>query len=147
MYDVTEVTTLERRTAVIAETTTWRAFPGLWAELLEEVWTVARSHVGITPGRNVMLYKDDVPNVEIGVEVSEAFGTIGRVVSGTLPGGRVVTTTHRGRYEDLASAHAAIIEWCERRGLERAGPRWEIYGHWSETSANQEVEIYHLLRY
>jgi effector-binding domain-containing protein len=146
MYDVTEVTTLERRTAVIAETTTWRAFPGLWPELLEEVWTVVRSHVGITPNRNVMLYKDDVPNVEIGVEVSGAFGTIGRVVSGTLPGGRVVTTTHRGRYEDLASAHAAIIDWCERHGLERAGPRWEIYGHWSETSANQEVEIYHLLR-
>jgi effector-binding domain-containing protein len=146
MYDVAEVTTLERRTAVIAETTTWRAFPGLWPELLEEVWTVVRSHVGITPNRNVMLYKDDVPNVEIGVEVSGAFGTIGRVVSGTLPGGRVVATTHRGRYEDLASAHAAIIDWCERHGLERAGPRWEIYGHWSETSANQEVEIYHLLR-
>ena len=146
MYDVTEVTTLEQRTAVIAETTTWEAFPGLWPELLEEVWAVVRSQAGITPNRNIMLYKDGVPNVEIGVEVTEAFGTIGRVVSGTLPRGRVARTTHRGRYEDLASAHAAIIEWCEHRGLEGAGPRWEIYGHWSETSTKQEVEIYHLLR-
>ena len=45
-----------------------------------------------------MLYKDDVPNVEIGVEAAAPFAAIGRVVSSTLPAGRVVTATHRGPF-------------------------------------------------
>jgi effector-binding domain-containing protein len=92
-----------------------------------------------------MLYKDDIPSVEIGVEVAEPFTSIGRVVCSTLPAGRVATTTHRGSYEDLATAHEAVIEACARRGLRRLGPRWEIYGHWNETSPEQEVEIYYLV--
>ena len=146
-YTVVETTAAERPTAVIAEATTWEAFPRLWARLLDEVWRVANANHGITPNRNVMLYRDDRPNVEIGVEVAESsFPDIGRVVSGRLPGGRVVTTTHRGRYEHIAAAHEAIIEWCQRRGLERVGPRWEVYGHWNERSTDHEVDVYYLVR-
>jgi effector-binding domain-containing protein len=145
-YVVGEVTAPEQRTAVIAATTTWPAFPALWPRLLADVWAVVRAHDGITPDRNVMLYRDDVPNVEIGVEVAEEFEAIGRVVPGRLPAGRVARTTHRGRYEDIGRGHAAVIEWCDRRGLERAGPRWEIDGHHTEVVAEQEVEIAYLLR-
>jgi effector-binding domain-containing protein len=93
-----------------------------------------------------MLYKDEVPNVEVGVEVAEPFLDIGRVVSSTLPAGRAAATTHHGRYDDLGSAHLAIIEWCERHDLHRVGPRWEIYGHWRAGSANQDVQVCYLLR-
>ena len=55
-------------------------------------------------------------------------------------------TTHLGRYDDLGSAHRAIIEWCDHHGLQRVGPRWEIYGHWREGSSDQEVEVYYLVR-
>jgi effector-binding domain-containing protein len=145
-YDVAEVTAGEQRTAVIAAATTWAEFPALWPPLLAEVWAVVRAHDGITPGRNVMLYRDDAANVEIGVEVAEPFEPIGRVVCGRLPEGRVATTTHRGRYEDLGNGHAAITEWCDRHGRERAGPRWEVYGHHTEVVAEQTVEIVYLLR-
>jgi effector-binding domain-containing protein len=144
-YSVTGVDAPGRPTAVIAEKTTWDAFPTLWPGLLDKVWAAVRSTDEITPDRNVMVYKDDVPNVEIGVEVGEPFAAMGRVVSSTLPAGRAARTTHHGRYEDLGAAHEAIIEWCDRHALRRVGPRWEIYGHWREGSADQEVEVYYLV--
>ncbi len=33
-----------------------------------------------------------------------------------------------------------------RRGLELAGPRWEIYGDWREDPADLETEVYYLLQ-
>jgi effector-binding domain-containing protein len=93
-----------------------------------------------------MLYKDDVPNVELGAEVSEPFEAVGRVVCSTLPGGRVATTLHRGAYEKIGSAHEAVIAWCDANGLERTGVRWEIYGHAVDDPADQEVEVFYLLR-
>lgn len=145
-YVVAEQTVAERPTAVIAAATTWDAFPSLWCRLLDEVWQVVRSNEAIAPGRNVMLYKDDAPNVEIGAEARGRFAPIGRVVPSALPAGRVATTTHRGRYEDIGAAHEAVIRWCDERGLERTGARWEIYGHWTPDVAKQEVEVYYLLR-
>jgi effector-binding domain-containing protein len=145
-YAVREVDTPGQPTAVVVETTKWEAFPTFWPRLLETVWAAVRSQNEITPNRNVMLYKDDVPNVEIGVEVGEPIPDLGRVVSSSLPAGRAAMTTHHGSYDDLGSAHRAIIEWCDRHGLQRVGPRWEIYGHWREGSADQEVEVYYLVR-
>jgi effector-binding domain-containing protein len=134
-----------RLTAVIAETTTWEAFPALWGKLLDEVWSTVRGNELIRPGRNVMLYKDDVPNVEIGVEAAAAFEPIGRVVCSELPAGRVVTATHRGPFEGLGAAHDAVIQACAERGLRRLGPSWEIYGHWDESDPKPEVEVWYLV--
>jgi effector-binding domain-containing protein len=144
-YVVNEQTVAERPTAVIAATTTWAAFPSLWRQLLDEVWQVVRSNEAIGPGRNVMLYKDDVPNVEIGVEARQAFAAIGRVVPSALPAGRVATTTHRGAYDGIGAAHKAVTNWCDGHGLRRTGTRWEIYGHWTPDVAEQTVEIHYLL--
>ncbi len=144
-YLVTEAAISAQLTAVIAESTTWDAFPRLWPNLLEEVWAGVRSSGEITPNRNVMLYRDDVPNVEIGVEVAETFAAFGRVIPSSLPAGRVATTTHRGDYAKLGLAHRAIVEWCDRHGLQTAGARWEIYGHATERTADQEVEVFYLL--
>jgi effector-binding domain-containing protein len=134
-----------RPIAVIAETTTWSAFPALWPQLLDEVWAAVRPRRDeIQPGRNVMLYTDDVPNVEVGVEIGGAFAGAGRIVRSELPAGRVVTTTHRGSW-DVGPAHQAVIDECDRLGLERLGPRWEIYGHFN-APGDEEVEVYHLVR-
>jgi effector-binding domain-containing protein len=140
------VQTVEARpTAVIAETTSWAAFPALWPQLLDEVWAAVRPNRDeIGPGRNVMLYKDDVPNVEIGVEIAGSFAPVGRIVASALPAGRVVTTTHRGSW-DIGPAHQAVVEECDRLGLERLGPRWEIYGHFN-APGDEEVEISYLVR-
>ena len=145
-YAVREVDAPGQPTAVVVEATTWDVFPTLWPRLLDTVWAAVRSRDEIRPNRNVMLYKDDVPNVEIGVEISEPIPVLGRVVSSSLPAGRAAMTTLHGSYDDLGSAHRAVIEWCDRHGLERVGPRWEIYGHWIEDSVDQDVEVYYLVR-
>jgi effector-binding domain-containing protein len=134
-----------RPTAVIAAATTWDAFPRLWRELLDEVWATMRSIEGAHPGRNVMLYKDDVPHVEVGVEVPEPFAGAGRVVGSELPGGRVVAATLRGRYEDIGLAHQEVVDEYAELGLTRLGPRWEVYGHHVEGAAGQVVDVYHLV--
>ena len=145
-YVVREVEAPGQPTAVVAEATTWDVFPTVWPRLLETVWAAVRSNSEITPNRNVMLYKDDVPNVEIGVEVGVPIPDLGQVVSSSLPAGRAAMTTHHGSYADLDSAHRAVIEWCAGQGLQRIGPRWEVYGHWREDSEDQDVEIYYLVR-
>jgi effector-binding domain-containing protein len=143
-YEVVERVVPARPTAVVAETTTWSEYPELWRRLLDEVWGAVRADESVRPGRNVMLYKYDMPAVEVGVEVEVPFRGIGRVVASTLPAGRVVMTTHRGSWE-VWPAHESVIAACEQRGLERLGPRWEIYGHWNEPG-DEEVEVYCLVR-
>jgi effector-binding domain-containing protein len=143
--DVTVVEVPERPTAVIAETTTWADWPQLWPVLLDEVWREVRARPDVKPGRNVMLYRDEVPNVEAGVEVAEPFARAGRVVASSLPAGRVATATLRGPYERIGAAHDAVIRACDVRGLQRLGPRWEVYGHWDESAPAPEVEVFWLV--
>jgi effector-binding domain-containing protein len=144
--EVRELVAPERPTAVIADVTTWEAFPELWRRLLDEVWRTLREMSDVSPGRNVMLYLDERPSVEIGAEVAAPFAGAGRVVGSSLPAGRVLTATHRGSYALIGDGHRAVIEECRRRGLEPVGPRWEVYGHAVEREADQEVEITYLVR-
>jgi hypothetical protein len=140
-HEVTRVRSAARPTAVVSEATTWGAFPTLWPGLLAE----ARTVVGRRSGLNVMLYKDAVPNVEVGVLVESSFVPSGRVTASCLPAGDVAMTVHRGPYENLNSAHWAVRDWCEARGLALTGARWEIYGHHHDDPAQRVTEVHYLL--
>jgi len=64
-YEVSRIDVESRRTAVVAATTTWQEFPALWGQLLGEVWDCLHAG-GIYRGcRNIMLYRDNVPNVAV----------------------------------------------------------------------------------
>jgi hypothetical protein len=148
-HPVRMVTTVPTPTAVVATGTNWNDFPTLWRALLAEVWTFLRES-SLTTGRNVMLYEDDTPHVQVGAEVGGPFARNGRVVSSSLPAGRAATTVLRGQpsLEGLASAHSAVRRWCAANGHELSGVRWEIYGHWREDQdpALFETEVYWQLR-
>src|SRR5882672_5203474 len=97
-YEVNAIDVAARPTAVVAATTTWQEFPTLWRTLSGEVWTCLRAG-GVHGGcRNVMLYRDDVPNVEVGVELRQPCVLTGRVVASALPAGRAAMTVHHGSY-------------------------------------------------
>jgi effector-binding domain-containing protein len=144
-YAIRIVTTAETPTAVVTETTTWKEFPQAWPALLAEVWTFVRD-TDLSPGRNVMLYKDESPTVEVGVEVSSSFIGHGRVVPSSLPAGRAAAAIARGEPSPagLARAHAAVRDWCAANGHTLTGIRWEIYDHWLEDRdpALFETEVY-----
>lgn len=65
--------------------------------------------------------------IEAGLPVTAAIAGSGEVQAGTLPGGRAATMTHRGPYDRLMDAYAALERWIEAQGLAIAGPPWEVY--------------------
>jgi len=140
------VTVQSRPTAVIAVTTTWEEFPLLWSPLLSEVWDFVRA-TGTHAGRNVMLYRDQRPAVEVGVELDGPVAPAGSVVLSALPAGNAATTIDEGAptAESLAHAHSRLESFCASAGHNPAGPIWEIYSHWNEDPAQMHTEIYHLL--
>jgi effector-binding domain-containing protein len=130
-------------TLVVAARTTWPEFAATWPELSQEVWGCLRA-AGISRGcPNVMLYLDDVPNVEVGVLCTDDVPLSGRVQLSSLPAGRVATATHRGSYADLGRTHDHIHEWCAEQGLPLTRTRWEVYG--PHDSDNTWVELSWLL--
>src|ERR1700728_4997757 len=97
-------------TAVVAATVTWTECPTLWMPTLDQVWGFLRGGAPerlYLDGHNVMLYKDDVPNVEVGVQVTGSFDSVGGVTASSLPGGLVATATHVGPVSALGGTHQA----------------------------------------
>lgn len=146
MDDQVTVAEVEARpTAVVPATTTWQEYPTLWSTLSNEVWACLRAH-GIMRGcRNVMLYRDDVPHVEVGVELLVSCELTGNVVASNLPAGKVAMTTHWGSYAELGEAHQAVQDWCAAQGLQATRTRWEVYGPHRDDPAEVWTEVYYLL--
>ena len=92
-----------------------------------------------------MLYLDDVPNVEVGVELAVSIALSGQVVASSLPGGQVATTVHFGSYGGLAGAHEAVLAWCTANGHELSRTRWEVYGPHHADVSRMWTEISWLL--
>lgn len=49
------------------------------------------------------------------------------ILCGELPGGLVATTIHKGSYEGVGDAYAALERWITEAGVENAGAPWEMY--------------------
>ncbi len=143
--EVRLVTTTARPTAVVVAVTTWDEFPSLWGRLLDQVYACLEAIDPRDRGHNVMLYKDDLPTVEVGVEVQVPFTPTGDVVASALPAGPTAMALHRGPYDRLGTTHDAIWEWCKANDRRLAGPRWEIYGDWHEDPSELLTEVYYLL--
>ena len=144
--EVTVKTAGPTPTAVVAAAATWAQFPTIWRPMLDEVWNFLRG--GDAPeglyqqGHNVMLYKDDIPNIEVGVQVTGSFAPTGHVVASTLPGGHVATATHTGPIATIGDTHQAVREWSTANGYQLAGPRWEIYGDPDPSTGHFDVEVF-----
>jgi effector-binding domain-containing protein len=145
-YEVSLTDAGSRPTAVVAATTTWPEFPRLWGQLLGEVWDCLRAG-GIHQGcRNIMLYRDNVPNVEVGVLLDQPCPLTGRVTASALPAGTTAMTIHRGSFGDVKAAHDAVRTWCAAHGRQPSGTRWEVYGPHDDDPAQQWTEVCWLLR-
>jgi effector-binding domain-containing protein len=143
--DVTVQTVEPTPTAVVVAATTWAEFPAMWGPMLDQVWSFLRggAPAGLYHhGHNIMLYKDDVPNVEVGVQVSGSFDPAGDVVPSTLPGGLAATATHTGPIAAIGDTHQAVREWSTENGYRLAGPAWEVYGDPDPSSGHFDVQVF-----
>src|SRR3954469_20216312 len=95
--------------------------------------------------RNVMLYRDSVPNVDVGVLLDQPCPLTGRVVASALPAGTAAMTVHRGSFGGVGAAHDAVRRWCTTHGHQPSGARWEVYGPHDDDPAQQWTEVYWLL--
>jgi effector-binding domain-containing protein len=116
---------------------------------LDQVYAAGRSGALTLDGQNILIYRAataDELTVDFCVGATASFDPIGAVVSLETPSGVAAMVVHQGDYGRLGDANAAIIAWCEANGRTRAGPSWEVYGHWDPDPLKLRTEVYYLLR-
>ena len=107
------------------------------------LWPFLRASAART-GRNVVIYRQGVTDIEIGVEIFADLAPSGEVFIAATPAGAAVTAVHFGDYAEMHGAYQAIEQWCADAGR-RTGPSWEVYGHWEDDPAKRRTDIFFLL--
>ena len=93
----------------------------------------ALSHEGMAPsGHPRIVYHHVIDqetdgDIEICVPVGGAITGDGDTYSRELEGGTVVTTIHRGPYDQIAPAYHTLTGWISEHGHEIGGPPREVY--------------------
>jgi effector-binding domain-containing protein len=116
---------------------------------LDQVYAAARTGALKLDGQNIFIYRAataDELTVDFCVGTSASFDPIGAVLPLETPAGVAAMVTHRGEYARLGEANAAILAWCQANDRKRAGPSWEVYGHWHADPAELRTEVYYLLQ-
>ena len=65
--------------------------------------------------------------IEAGLPIAGPADGEGEIKVGSLAGGDVATTIHKGPYDNLDQAHEAIQRWLTESNEEAAGAPWETY--------------------
>jgi effector-binding domain-containing protein len=65
--------------------------------------------------------------IELCHPVATPFISIDEVYGTKIPGTQVASTIHRGSYDEVGPAYAAILTWMDENGREPAGPPREYY--------------------
>jgi effector-binding domain-containing protein len=99
-----------------------RAFPQVLRVLGEQGAQPAGPPFGFYPRAPT-----DTVEVVVGFPVASPIVAEGDVVPFELPGGRVVTGTHVGPYEELDTTYEQLVAWVAAENLELGTGMWERY--------------------
>ena len=148
-YDVREVSVAPRTVAGVRAQVPRGRVAQEFGRHLEQVYAAARTGALALDGQNIFIYRAaraDELTVDFCVGTSAPFDPIGEVLPLETPTGVAAMVTHRGEYARLGEANAAILAWCQANKRKRAGPSWEIYGHWHADPAELRTDVYYLLQ-
>lgn len=148
-YDVREVIVSARPIAGVHAQVARGRVAQEFGRYLDQVYAAARAGAVHLDGQNIFIYRAATTEqllVEFCVGVTAPFAAVGAVVPLETPHGVAAMTTHHGDYGRLGEANAAILEWCRANDRPRAGPSWEVYGHWTPDPAQLRTEVYYLLQ-
>lgn len=147
MRQLIEIALIEPQlTAVIQKKTTLNKLSHIIPYLLDEVYEFLQASHITNYGHNLCLYRDMKINIEVGVQVFKKFKRRGNVVCSSIPGGRVVQSIHKGRYDKLMETHLTVQKWCKSNHEILEGPCWEIYGDWNDDPSELKTDVYYLLK-
>jgi effector-binding domain-containing protein len=148
-YDVREVIVTPRPVAGVHAKVPRGRVAKEFGRYLDQVYAAARAGAVHLDGQNIFIYRAataDQLTVDFCVGVTAPFVAAGAVVPVETPHGVAAMTTHHGDYGKLGEANEAILAWCRAHDRRRAGPSWEVYGHWHEDPAKLRTEVYYLLQ-
>jgi hypothetical protein len=148
-YEVREVIVTPRPVAGVQAVVRRGRVAQEFGRHLDQVYAAARAGAVQLDGQNIFIYRAATPEeltVDFCVGVTAPFAAVGTVVPRETPQGVAAMTTHVGDYGRLGEANAAIIAWCRVNDRLRAGPSWEVYGHWNPDRAQLRTEVYYLLQ-
>jgi effector-binding domain-containing protein len=123
------VTLVERPAAVVLVDATREEFPKKIGEafaLSARVIAVSGAVIAGHPFARYLGFGERI-RAEVGFPYAGTLVPTEAARIALLPGGRAVTTTHVGSYDELAGAWDGASAWMKERGLECAGPPWEAY--------------------
>jgi effector-binding domain-containing protein len=148
---VTVQTVPPRKLAAVRREVAIGGVGAAWGPALDKVWAFLRSQPGLrTDGHNIFLYHHSAPDgpiqCDFGVEVTRAFERAGEVYATETPTGEAAVAVHRGSYDRMHEAHAAIREWMAVSGRKSAGRSWEIYGDPTPDPSETETTLVYLLK-
>jgi effector-binding domain-containing protein len=72
-------------------------------------------------------YREQDVDAEAAVPVAESLPGGEQVTVQELPGGEMASVIHKGGYQTISEAYAALMAWIEASGYNVAGPNREIY--------------------
>jgi hypothetical protein len=148
-YDIREVTVAARPVAGVRAQVPRGRVAQEFGRYLDRVYAAGKSGAVALDGQNIFIYRalsGELLTVDFCVGNTAPFQSAGAVVPLTTPPGVAAMTTHVGDYGRLGEANAAIIAWCRANDRVRAGPSWEVYGHWNADPSRLRTDVYYLLQ-
>ncbi|MBL0170972.1 MAG: GyrI-like domain-containing protein [Gemmatimonadaceae bacterium] len=147
-YDVREVVVAARRVAGVRAQVPRGRVGHEFGRHLDQVYAAARAGAVALDGQNIFIYRAATAEeltVDFCVGVTALFDAVGGVMPLETPGGVAAMTTHVGEYGRLGEANAAVVAWCRANDRTRAGPSWEVYGHWHADPSQLRTDVFYLL--
>ena len=148
-YGVVEVAVTPRLVAGVRAQVARGQVGAEFRRYLDQVYAAARDGSLKLDGQNIFIYRattEESLTVDFCVGVTAPFTAVGNVVPLETPHGIAARTTHQGDYGAIRHANSAIHAWCRAHERVRAGPSWEVYGHWDPDPTRLRTDVYYLLK-